>query len=178
MNLNIFNNINEVGAGSFGKVYRANWKNSHKCLALKSLHNFNSATSSEIAREIKLHREVDFHNNVIRFYGVTASSQTLQQCTSPLNWPTSNCQKELRNHLIFNQKYLEWLLTLIQEYLIEKEIVTTIKYNGRPPFCNEMYDVGLAMEILQGLKEKPISDTPVDYVKIYTGKHIKLMTYS
>ncbi|GBB86056.1 hypothetical protein RclHR1_01250019 [Rhizophagus clarus] len=73
--ITVANDNDDFGAGSFGKVYRANWKNSHKCLALKSLHNFNSATSSEIAREIKLHREVDFHNNVIRFYGVTASSQ-------------------------------------------------------------------------------------------------------
>jgi hypothetical protein len=43
--------------------------------------------------------------------------------------------------------------------------------SGRPPFCNEPYDVGLAMEILHGLREKPISDTPEDYIKIYTGKY-------
>src|SRR5688572_24894622 len=43
--------------------------------------------------------------------------------------------------------------------------------SGRPPFCNEPYDIGLAMEILQGLRENPISDTPEDYVKIYTGKY-------
>jgi hypothetical protein len=36
-----FNNIQEIGSGSFGKVYRANWKNSHSCLALKSFFNFN-----------------------------------------------------------------------------------------------------------------------------------------
>ncbi|POG54466.1 hypothetical protein GLOIN_2v1886636 [Rhizophagus irregularis DAOM 181602=DAOM 197198] len=39
---------------------------------------------------------------------------------------------------------------------------------GRPPFCNELYDVGLAMEILHGLREKPIPNTPEDYIKIYT----------
>ena len=42
--------------------------------------------------------------------------------------------------------------------------------SGRPPFCNEPYDVGLAMEILHGLREKPIPNTPEDYIKIYTGK--------
>ena len=42
--------------------------------------------------------------------------------------------------------------------------------SGHPPFCNEPYDVSLAMEILQGLREKPIPDTPKDYIKIYTGK--------
>ena len=43
--------------------------------------------------------------------------------------------------------------------------------SGRPPFYNEPNDVGLAMEILQGLREKPIPNTPEDYVKIYTGKY-------
>ncbi|EXX65644.1 Skt5p [Rhizophagus irregularis DAOM 197198w] len=41
--------------------------------------------------------------------------------------------------------------------------------SGRPPFHNKPHDdVGLAMEILQGLREKPIPNTPVDYIKIYT----------
>ena len=43
--------------------------------------------------------------------------------------------------------------------------------SGRPPFCNERYDIGLAMDILQGVRETPISNTPDDYVKIYTGKY-------
>jgi hypothetical protein len=42
---NHFNNIQEIGSGSFGKVYRANWENSH--LALKSFFKFN-----DMAREI------------------------------------------------------------------------------------------------------------------------------
>ncbi|RGB25307.1 kinase-like domain-containing protein [Rhizophagus diaphanus] len=42
--------------------------------------------------------------------------------------------------------------------------------SGQPPFSNEPYDVALAMEILHGLREKPIPNTPEDYVKIYTGK--------
>ncbi|CAI2187209.1 7484_t:CDS:2 [Funneliformis geosporum] len=43
--------------------------------------------------------------------------------------------------------------------------------SGRPPFYNkdEEYDVSLAIEILGGLRERTIPDTPVDYVNIYTG---------
>jgi hypothetical protein len=43
--------------------------------------------------------------------------------------------------------------------------------SGRPPFSDEPYDVALAVEISQGLREKPIPNTPEDYVKLYTGKY-------
>jgi hypothetical protein len=45
--------------------------------------------------------------------------------------------------------------------------------SGRPPFYNEgkPYDDGLAADILQGLRETPVSNSPNDYVKIYTGKY-------
>ncbi|CAB4430583.1 unnamed protein product [Rhizophagus irregularis] len=41
---------------------------------------------------------------------------------------------------------------------------------GQPPFYveDEEYDVGLAVEILQGLRETIVPDTPEEYIKIYT----------
>ena len=47
-----FNNIQEIGSGGFGKVYRANWKNSLGCLALKSFFNLNNITAKEIVNEV------------------------------------------------------------------------------------------------------------------------------
>jgi hypothetical protein len=47
-----FNNIQEIGTGGFGKVYRANWKSSHKHLALKSFFNFNNVTVKEIVNKV------------------------------------------------------------------------------------------------------------------------------
>jgi serine/threonine protein kinase len=43
--------------------------------------------------------------------------------------------------------------------------------SGQPPFCTEgeQYDIDLALEISQGLREEPIPNTPEDYIKIYTG---------
>jgi hypothetical protein len=46
--------------------------------------------------------------------------------------------------------------------------------SGRPPFFNEPYDIDLAMEILQGLREEPIPNTPEAYIKIYSGNYIQL----
>ena len=43
--------------------------------------------------------------------------------------------------------------------------------SGQPPFCDKPYDTDLAMNILQGCREKPVPNTPEDYIKIYTGKH-------
>src|SRR3954467_11962129 len=47
-----FSNIQKVGSGGFGKVYRANWNNSHQYLALKSFSNLNNATAKEIVHEV------------------------------------------------------------------------------------------------------------------------------
>ena len=44
--------------------------------------------------------------------------------------------------------------------------------SGQPPFCDEPYDIGLAINILKGIRETPVLNTPDDYVKIYTGKYI------
>ena len=48
-----FNNIQEIGMGGFGKVYRANWKDSEQYLALKSFLNFDNITVKELVHEVK-----------------------------------------------------------------------------------------------------------------------------
>ncbi|GBB96584.1 hypothetical protein RclHR1_02790007 [Rhizophagus clarus] len=71
-----FRNIEEIGCGGFGNIYRANWKNSEQHLALKSLLKLNVVVAKELVHELKLHREVDFHDNVIRFYGITKDDES------------------------------------------------------------------------------------------------------
>jgi len=47
-----FSNIQKIGTGGFGKVYRANWKNSEQYLALKSFFNIDNITAKEIVHEV------------------------------------------------------------------------------------------------------------------------------
>ena len=44
--------------------------------------------------------------------------------------------------------------------------------SGRPPFYveGEQNDIGLIYDIVEGVKEAIVPNTPEDYVKIYTGK--------
>src|SRR3954453_2104847 len=47
-----FSNIQEIGIGSFGRVYRANWRNSEQYFALKSFFDLNEAAIKELVYEV------------------------------------------------------------------------------------------------------------------------------
>jgi serine/threonine protein kinase len=51
--------------------------------------------------------------------------------------------------------------------------------SGQIPFKDESYDAGLVKQILLGYREKIVSDTPIDYSNIYTGKYnFNLVNYT
>ena len=49
-----FHNIQKIGNGSFGKVYRTNWKDLEEYFALKSLLNLENDAVKEIVHEVIL----------------------------------------------------------------------------------------------------------------------------
>ncbi|GET04586.1 kinase-like domain-containing protein [Rhizophagus clarus] len=243
-----FEDIQEIGTGGSGKVYRAKWKNSYQYFALKSLLNIDESAIKEFVREIELHREVTFHNNIISFHGITTLDQE-NQCDDIKKYilvmeyadggSLNNYLKEKFELLTWDDKYklayqlASAVLCLHDENIIhrdldsnnvlvsqntikladfglskrveastkkKKDIFGTIPYmepkkfgnrsyslnmksdvysvgvllwvisSGRPPFYveGESYDGYLAVQIMQGLRETTVLDTPIEYVKLYT----------
>ncbi|GBC10195.1 hypothetical protein RclHR1_09420003 [Rhizophagus clarus] len=70
-----FEMIQKIGKGSSASVCRASWKNTDQIVALKSF-NYKLATLKQFVNEIKLHKKVDFHENIIRLYGITTVENT------------------------------------------------------------------------------------------------------
>ena len=47
-----FSDIQEIGSGTFGKVYRVIWKNSQRYFALRTLSNIDDVTAKAIVHEV------------------------------------------------------------------------------------------------------------------------------
>ncbi|CAG8474295.1 12696_t:CDS:2 [Funneliformis mosseae] len=72
-----FENIERIGHGTMGEVYKATSSRFQKSVALKKFKISSKFTINEIINEIKLHRKVDLHDNILRFHGVTTLGKDL-----------------------------------------------------------------------------------------------------
>ncbi|GBB87039.1 hypothetical protein RclHR1_01350014 [Rhizophagus clarus] len=100
-----FKNIQPIGSGSYGIVSRANWKNTSRFFALKSFNN-DKQTPERIIKELRLHRSVDVHENIIRLCGITKmETDEIQRYSLVLEYADSGTLNTyLSNH--FNE--LDW----------------------------------------------------------------------
>ncbi|EXX62554.1 Cdc15p [Rhizophagus irregularis DAOM 197198w] len=206
----------EIGSSTFGKVYRANWKNSEQYIALKSFSNLSDVAIKEIAYELKLQREMPCRDNIIKFHVIANfesddQDDLFKRYLIVMEYADSGTLKDYLkktfNNLTWDDKYnIAYQLSCAVSCLHDEGIIhrdlhpgnilvhrNTIKVadfglskrielaskqsrlgiipyisSGQSPFSTKEYDIDLAIEILQGLRESPIPDTSENYIKLYT----------
>ncbi|CAB4488152.1 unnamed protein product [Rhizophagus irregularis] len=141
----------------------------------------NPIAVKELAHELKLHRDVDFHDNIISFHGITQENPNDKSKNYLLVMEYAD-GGTLQNYLEKNFFYLNWkhkynmaselasaVLCLHDEGIIHRDLHS----------CNvlvrnhsvKLADFGLSRRIdeaSKGLRETPIPHTPREYVNIYT----------
>ncbi|CAB4480106.1 unnamed protein product [Rhizophagus irregularis] len=175
-----FKNIQPIGKGASGSVTRATWKDTTtRFFALKSFNN-DKQTHKEIVKELTLHRKVDIHENILRFYGISSvepdEMNQMKKYYLVLEYADSDTLNTyLNNHfdeLNWNDKLrLAFQLTsavecihccgIIHRDLHAKNILIHQKNKGFD------YDVQLSIAIINGLREEIIDKTPVEYSNLY-----------
>ncbi|CAI2166914.1 15669_t:CDS:2 [Funneliformis geosporum] len=71
-----FKDIQNIGKGNFGKVYRACLEHDNHIIALKNF-KIDKLTMKDVVNEIKLQVIVHFHDNIIKLYGITKMETNL-----------------------------------------------------------------------------------------------------
>ncbi|CAB4417862.1 unnamed protein product [Rhizophagus irregularis] len=123
-----FKNIQPIGSGSYGNVNRANWKNTDHFFALKSFSN-DKQTLEEIVKELKIHRSVDVHENIIRLCGITkVETSEIQKYSLVLEYADGGSLNAYLNkhfnELSWNDKFhLALQLATAVEFLHDNDII-------------------------------------------------------
>ncbi|CAJ0833609.1 8167_t:CDS:2, partial [Entrophospora sp. SA101] len=111
-----FKNLQKIGDGGSGKVYKAIFNNS--TCALKS-YKHDIINMKEVINELKLLRKVDYHQNIIHFYGVT-KNESKDKYLLVLEYADSGT---LRSYLCENFESISWDLKLKFAYEIASAVL-------------------------------------------------------
>ncbi|CAG8825987.1 43048_t:CDS:2, partial [Gigaspora margarita] len=113
-----------IGSGAFSIVYKAILKNTANSYALKIIHN-NKYTDKEIVNEIKHIISVGFHENIIKFYGVSKYKDPMDPSVVKnllvLEYADSGT---LRDYLNNNATKIGWKLKI----LFANQLVDAVKW--------------------------------------------------
>ncbi|RGB34412.1 hypothetical protein C1646_760550 [Rhizophagus diaphanus] len=190
-----FKNLEPIGSGSFGSVVRAKWKNTGNFFVLKTFKNYDNAMLKELVNEIRLQKRVDFHENIIRFYGITKVEN--EKYSLVLEYANNGTLKtylnEHFNELTWTDKYqLAFQLANAVDCLhdcniIHRDLLNDQGYklnkksdvysmgvlmwqisSGCQPFCDYNYDASLILSIVRGKRETIVVSTPKEYINLYT----------
>ncbi|CAB5345356.1 unnamed protein product [Rhizophagus irregularis] len=114
----------------------------------------------EIVRELKIQREVDFHDNIIRCYGITnLETENYNNYQLVMEYADGGT---LRSYLKKNFNKLTW----DDKYNMAYQLSCAVSCLHNERIVHR--DLHSSVEISQGLRETVVPDTPEEYVKIYT----------
>ncbi|CAB5303465.1 unnamed protein product [Rhizophagus irregularis] len=109
-----------------------------------------------IVRELKIQREIDFHENIIRYHGVTKFESENRINDNYMLVMEYADGGSLRNYLKKNFSKLTW----DDKYLMAYQLASAVS-------C--LHNKGIVHHNLHpGLRETVIPNTPEEYAKIYT----------
>ncbi|RHZ81621.1 hypothetical protein Glove_117g533 [Diversispora epigaea] len=101
--------VKRGNSSAFGTVYRANPKNIEMDVALKSLHeNDNEKFYKKFVKELKNISTVNYHDNIIKFYGICIDSST-ETYYLVLQYAKDG---DLRTYLQNNFNKLDWKIKI------------------------------------------------------------------
>ncbi|GBC07361.1 hypothetical protein RclHR1_07400008 [Rhizophagus clarus] len=178
-----FKNVEQIGTcDNVGNVYRANWKNWRQFFGLKHLNVIKDIAVKELVNELKLHRKVDFHDNIINFHGVTEVSSSDGKYLLVVDYADGGSLKEyLRknfNKLTWNNKFqLAYQLTNVMSYLHYEGIVHRDLHSGNVLIHQgniKLADFGLSRKIRGVISKKE----PIDLVPYIDPKRLADQLYS
>ncbi|CAG8511113.1 8923_t:CDS:2 [Acaulospora morrowiae] len=157
-----FSNIQVIAPGSFGKVSRAYWSIGEKNVSLKSLDNeYNSGDQhfyQELIKELRIAREVDFHDAINRFFGVSRG-KSLNVITDSANRYYLVLEYanggNLRDFLRNNIASLDWT----KKIDISKQIARGLR-------C--LHSQNIVHRDLVGYRESPVVGTPSAFAETYS----------
>ncbi|CAI2167530.1 10074_t:CDS:2 [Funneliformis geosporum] len=162
-----FKNRIEIGSGGFSKVYSAKWEDD-KYFALKS---FNFDTVKEIVEEFKLHRIVDFHDNIIRLYGITKDLGSIKLADFGLSKRIGNSNTNRSKSKV--QGILPYIDPKRFDHVSNEKcdvysvgVLLWELSSGKKPF--DGYDsFKLFLELSNGKRENIVDGTPEEYSNLY-----------
>ncbi|GBB94540.1 hypothetical protein RclHR1_23780001 [Rhizophagus clarus] len=160
-----FNNIEKIGSGSFGIVYRANWKKNQndnsKNLALQLAHAVLCLHDEGIVHRDLHSKNILIHQNNIKLADFGLSKRIDEAYKS-------------RSDLLGVIPYIDPKKFSIQPYSLDKKsdiysigVLLWEISSGHPPF-EGIPPFSLIVRISQDFRETPVLDTPTTYVNLYT----------
>ncbi|PKK64692.1 kinase-like protein [Rhizophagus irregularis] len=169
-----FHNIEKIRNSTFGEIYCANLKNSEQYFALKSF-NLDKFTIKEIVNEFELHRKVNFHDNIIQFFGFAykenQNNQVMKYLLVVEYVGNNSFQKYLKENfkkLTWEDKYkLAYQLTCVISLLHDEEIfhcdlnsMNILVYEN----TIKLVDFGLSKRIFEASKQQSDLVSMIPYV--------------